>query len=711
MLEARGLGGERLGLLFGGMDPQKREALKAAFQADPDRHPVRVLLATDTASEGIDLQRHCSTVIHYDIPFNPNRLEQRIGRVDRYGQEHPVDVVHFVGAGWERAAPGSYVGDLEFLSRVAAKVAQERRDLGSVNPVLARAVEARMLGRPTLVDPLTVSPKTSTAVLRAEQDLREQARRLRAQLDTSVERLHVAPANVRRVVDTALALAQQPPLLHGGDGLVAPPQLRAGWEATLAGSEDPLSGQPRPLTFDAQAARGRDDVVLAHLGHPLVAQATRLLRSAVWSGREDLHRVTAVRFAAPASLALRGPVVVVMARLVVVGADGGRLHEEVVLAGRELPETGTGKRLDLDGSRYTELRGAVEAALEPDACRPAPEAAVSRLAERWEALTPRLQEDVRQRAERQRETLATDLDRQRDRQVTHTRQVFDRLRETLAAALDAPGETQLSLDGLDPAERRQVERDRQAWQQRLDTLEETRDAEVTAVQRRYEQVRGARLPLRGGAWPYRTGPPDGPTTAPHLRGRGGGAAAAGVAGAGADVGPVPHGPGRGPGVRRRPPAGARGPSGRRSGSRSRTASRARGATQAAAVRAVLCDALGWGSHARLGMDLPASLAEPVPEHGVAVRPDLAFHHVATLRRARWSLGVEQEEDEDEDEDQDDTDADDAPVATGGEWRLLGTVHPYGTHPLERSARGRAGPRRRWSASPCCCGRAGCPSAW
>ena len=85
------------GLLFGGMDENKREHLKAAFQADLDRDPVRILLATDAASEGIDLQRHCHRVIHYDIPFNPNRLEQRIGRVDRHGQTHEVEVSHFVG--------------------------------------------------------------------------------------------------------------------------------------------------------------------------------------------------------------------------------------------------------------------------------------------------------------------------------------------------------------------------------------------------------------------------------------------------------------------------------------------------------------------------------------------------------------------------------------------------------------------------------------
>jgi len=218
ILAARGFGGDRLGLLHGGMDTTHREHLKDAFQAALDRDPLRILLATDAASEGIDLQRHCHTVIHYDIPFNPNRLEQRIGRVDRYGQDTEVDVVHFVGAGWQSAAAGSYDNDLEFLSRVARKVAAERRDLGSVNPVLAGAVEAQMLGRPLLVDPLTVTASPAATLLKAEQNLRAQAQRLRAQLDTSIASLHVAPANVRRVVDTALVLALQPPLTDGEPG-------------------------------------------------------------------------------------------------------------------------------------------------------------------------------------------------------------------------------------------------------------------------------------------------------------------------------------------------------------------------------------------------------------------------------------------------------------------------------------------------------------
>lgn len=52
--------------------------------------PVRVLVATDCLSEGINLQEHFDAVLHYDLPWNPNRLEQREGRVDRFGQTKPV---------------------------------------------------------------------------------------------------------------------------------------------------------------------------------------------------------------------------------------------------------------------------------------------------------------------------------------------------------------------------------------------------------------------------------------------------------------------------------------------------------------------------------------------------------------------------------------------------------------------------------------------
>jgi len=71
-------------MLYGGMPTEDRERIKAAFQAAPGASPVRILLATDAASEGVDLQNHCHRLIHYEIPWNPNRMEQRNGRIDRH---------------------------------------------------------------------------------------------------------------------------------------------------------------------------------------------------------------------------------------------------------------------------------------------------------------------------------------------------------------------------------------------------------------------------------------------------------------------------------------------------------------------------------------------------------------------------------------------------------------------------------------------------
>lgn len=54
---------------------------------------VRFLVSTEAAGEGIDLQRRCFTLVHVDLPWNPMRLHQRVGRIDRYGQTHPVEVL------------------------------------------------------------------------------------------------------------------------------------------------------------------------------------------------------------------------------------------------------------------------------------------------------------------------------------------------------------------------------------------------------------------------------------------------------------------------------------------------------------------------------------------------------------------------------------------------------------------------------------------
>jgi superfamily II DNA or RNA helicase len=76
--------------LNGSMDMEERKRVQEAFAKD-----VRILISTDAGGEGLNLQ-FCHVVINYDIPWNPMRLEQRIGRVDRIGQAHVVRAVNFV---------------------------------------------------------------------------------------------------------------------------------------------------------------------------------------------------------------------------------------------------------------------------------------------------------------------------------------------------------------------------------------------------------------------------------------------------------------------------------------------------------------------------------------------------------------------------------------------------------------------------------------
>ena len=68
----------------------KRQAIVDYFKAES-----KILIATEAAAEGINLQ-FCSLLINYDLPWNPQRVEQRIGRCHRYGQKFDVVVVNFI---------------------------------------------------------------------------------------------------------------------------------------------------------------------------------------------------------------------------------------------------------------------------------------------------------------------------------------------------------------------------------------------------------------------------------------------------------------------------------------------------------------------------------------------------------------------------------------------------------------------------------------
>ncbi|GIW45682.1 MAG: helicase [Candidatus Binatia bacterium] len=109
--------------LHGGLTRQQRLRRQERF-ATPD---TRVLLATDAASEGLNLQYHCRRIVHVELPWNPNRLEQRNGRVDRYGQTRPPFIRYLY-------YPDSPEDDV--LSRLVEKIERMAADRVSTPDVL-----------------------------------------------------------------------------------------------------------------------------------------------------------------------------------------------------------------------------------------------------------------------------------------------------------------------------------------------------------------------------------------------------------------------------------------------------------------------------------------------------------------------------------------------------------------------------------------------
>jgi superfamily II DNA or RNA helicase len=104
-------------IIHGGMGREERLKAQEAFRHDPD---VQVLLATDAAGEGINLQR-AHLMVNYDLPWNPNRIEQRFGRIHRIGQTEPCHL-------WNLVAEETREGDV--YRTLLQKLEEARQTLG-----------------------------------------------------------------------------------------------------------------------------------------------------------------------------------------------------------------------------------------------------------------------------------------------------------------------------------------------------------------------------------------------------------------------------------------------------------------------------------------------------------------------------------------------------------------------------------------------------
>lgn len=489
VLRQKGYTDDRLAVIQGSTTPEDREFIRSQFTADPSKEPVRVLLATDAAGEGIDLQTYCHRLVNFDIPFNPSRLEQRIGRIDRYGQTEEPQVYHFVP---DRDS-STYGSDLRFMEIIARKISQVEYDLGSANQVVGEEIQ-RHFGKSASATRKSAGVDTNAVINQALAggiELNARLTQLEQGYDASRAELHLEAANLRRVVDTALRINHQSPLAPNYDfaqdteaEVFEVPTLTAGWRDTLRGLDTRLNpGELRPITFDPDAADGRADLVYVHLGHPIVQKAQRLLRRSLWSVDSTLRRVSAVVVED-----LEESFVAAVTRMVLVGRGGVRLHEEVFLVGVRL----RGRRAMAE-ERAEE---ALDIALDGEKLVLADVRVRDQLANIWNVpdapLRQSLETAMRDRAGRKQTQVTDQLHRREAADVQRAQEIFAAFRTNLRDSLTSLRAQEAEAQGqlfTDPDQERQQRRDREAMQRRLDELDDEEAREISAIKDRYADVK------------------------------------------------------------------------------------------------------------------------------------------------------------------------------------------------------------------------------
>ena len=302
---------ERVLTLFGaggpeGMNESDRENVKAAFN-DP-ASAVRILVATDAASEGLNLHRTARYLLHYDCPWNPSRLEQRNGRLDRYGQARDVTVHHFAS---------DADADLRFLGHVIRKADGIREDLGSVNELFDRAAHRRLIRGDDTADVQAdldagLDAMRGRTALEADSTLATDGDSLReaALLDAMAAEIDLDPDALGDTLETAMSIAGGRPQLQvaeePGFYRVVNPGLR-GWRDVIddavrrpaLGSElgpmPQLAFSPEPFIERLGRLRvflPRRDALLLHLAHPLIQRALGMLTRRRYPGEHQVSRWT-----------------------------------------------------------------------------------------------------------------------------------------------------------------------------------------------------------------------------------------------------------------------------------------------------------------------------------------------------------------------------------------------------------------------------------
>jgi len=522
---------ERIVTYHGGItDEKKRDAIKKAFNSDPKKNPIRILLATDAAREGVNFQNHCADLFHFDVPWNPSRMEQRNGRIDRKLQrEDEVRCHYFVFP--QRAED-------KVLDALVRKTNIIQKELGSLSPVIQRNVDKlletgiRHERTGQIVEQVehvdrdqprvswgmgTVRNELEQATRKDRVAIKKQIARLGKLLETSQEWLQLDHVHFRSAVTESLRLVEAPGLEALDANAALDDTARARWvfpaldklagaDPTWAATMDTLRAprtveqKPwewrrdapiRPVVFRDPGVL-TDEVVHLHLEHRLVQ---RLLGRFLSQGfvHHDLSR---------ACVCLTDDAVarvIVLGRLSLYGRNATRLHDEIIAVAAEWkdPDLRRGKLKPMTFKRRDESLALLERSLASSHLHGVTKKTRARLSssapQDVQELLPHLEHRAEVQTRRAEEKLAI---RGRD-EAEAMKGILDSQRKRILKTIAEYDEEALQekFDYMKP-ELRQLRAERRHWEKRLESIPLEMESEPRRIRESYE-VKATRVDAAG----------------------------------------------------------------------------------------------------------------------------------------------------------------------------------------------------------------------
>ena len=506
---------ERIAVIDGLVGGAHRKEIQRRFNTDPAKDPLRILIATDAAREGLNFQAHCADLFHFDLPWNPGRIEQRNGRIDRKLQPSAEVNCHYF------VLPQRM--EDRVLEVLVTKTETIKRELGSLSKVINDDVERRLRGGIRHRDADRLKSEIQAADLdkarkrateeeledsrERQSDLVEQIERCRNLLDISRKWVRFSSTPFRNAISCSLELLGAPPLAESSDGAgnsvwTFPPLDRRAatdpsWTATLDTLRIPRKidqkladwrrdAPIRPVVFEASRTL-TDETVHLHLEQRV---AQRLLARFRAQGfiHHDLSR------ACLAQTKDSIPRVILLGRLSLYGERAERLHEEVVpVAARWVEPTRRRKPLGAY-AREAETRtlALLDESLSTDSA--APSEVVQR---RLLNSAPRDIQELRPQLEPRAEEFAADAKRRLaergEREARDLRATLEQQRKRVVAEIERheAGHHQLTLE-FSPEETRQLDANMRHWHTRLTQFDRDLEREPERI-RDFYKVRSQRI--------------------------------------------------------------------------------------------------------------------------------------------------------------------------------------------------------------------------